>query len=154
MERFYRWLLSSEWPERLKAYAYIEKDLRLRNCYVLNDDKWKDMMLLVGQIFSIHFKKYPAASLRDFSERLTRLYDMLIKPLSEEHSKHHRSTVKLLMDIYDDDDLAAQQEIKAYFAHQNLDERLSVLESLFNCYEWMMARIENRYAAAAAAMMA
>ena len=56
MEKFYRWLLSSEWSERLKAYAYIETDLRLRDCYVLNDDKWNDMKMLVGQILSIHFK--------------------------------------------------------------------------------------------------
>ena len=148
MEKFYRWLLSKTWPERLKAYEYIEEDLRLRNCYALNDDKWKDMKLLVGQILSIHFKKYPAVSLKEFSERLAKLYDMLIRPLAEERSIRHGFTMSLLMDIYDDDDSVAQQDIRNYFHRRDLDERISVLETLFNCYEWMMARIENRYAAA------
>jgi len=145
LEKFYRWLLSSEWSERLKAYAYIETDLRLRDCYVLNDDKWNDMKMLVGQILSIHFKKYPAESVLDFSERIVRLYEVLIKPLSEEHSKHHRFTMKLLMDIYDEDDKAAQQEIRQYFVRKDLDEKKSVLESLFNCYEAMMERVRSRY---------
>lgn len=154
MEKFYRWLLSSEWPERLKAYSYIEKDLRLRDCYVLNDDKWKDMKLLVGQIFSIHFKKYPAASLKEFSERLAKLYDILVCPLAEECSKNHRFSQRLLMDIYDEDDKSAQMDIRFFFGRQDLDEQVSVLENLFNCYEWMMGRVENRCAAATSAMMA
>lgn len=154
MEKFYRWLLSSEWPERLKAYSYIEKDLRLRDCYVLNDDKWKDMKLLVGQILSIHFKKYPAASLKEFSERLAKLYDILVRPLAEECSSQHRFSQRLLMDIYDEDDMAAQMDIRFYFGRQDLDEQISVLECLFNCYEWMMGRIANRCAAATSAMMA
>ena len=151
LEKFYRWLLSSEWSERLKAYAYIETDLRLRDCYVLNDDKWNDMKMLVGQILSIHFKKYPAESVLDFSERIVRLYEVLIRPLSEEQSKHHRFTMKLLMDIYDEDDKAAQQEIRQYFVRKDLDEKKSVLESLFNCYEAMMERVRNRYQMAAMA---
>ena len=111
MEKFYRWLLFSEWSGRLKAYAYIETDLRLRDCYVLSDDRWNDMKMLVGQILSIHFKKYPAESVMDFSERIVKLYEVLIRPLSEEHSKHHRFCMKLLMDIYDEDDKAAHHNL-------------------------------------------
>jgi hypothetical protein len=81
----------------------------------------------------------------DFSERIVRLYEVLIRPLSEEQSKHHRFTMKLLMDIYDEDDKAAQQEIRQYFVQKDLDEQKSVLESLFNCYETMMERVQSRY---------
>lgn len=148
MEKFYKWLLSSEWSERLRAYAYIEKDLRARGCYVLSEEKWNDMKMLAGQVISIHFKKYPAHSLHDFSERIVRLYEVLVRPIAEEMSIGHRFTQSLLLDIYDDDDRAAQQEITAYF-RRKLDESKSVLESIFNCYEEMMERVQYRAAALA-----
>ena len=46
MENFYRWLLSASWAERLRAYAYIEKDLRHQKRWVMNEDKWEDMKML------------------------------------------------------------------------------------------------------------
>ena len=57
-------------------------------------------------------------------------------------------------DIYDEDDRSAQMDIRFFFGRQDLDERVSVLENLFNCYEWMMGRVANRCAAATSAMMA
>ena len=69
MARFYHDLLSVDWEERLQAYSVIEHDLKLRGYYVLNDDRWEDMKLLVGQVVSIHFKKHAPRDLEDFEEK-------------------------------------------------------------------------------------
>ncbi|MBQ1417104.1 MAG: hypothetical protein IIT82_02085 [Selenomonas sp.] len=147
MDNFYRWLLSTSWAERLRAYAYIEKDLRHQKRWVMNDDKWEDMKMLVGQIISIHFKKYPAKDVKDFSQRLTRLYQLLLAPMSEEKSRNHVISKNLLMDIYDEDDIAARQTINQYFHQKRLKESHSVLDNLFWCYEYMMDQVMTRYLA-------
>ena len=46
MKKFYRWLLSSSWAERLRAYACIERDLRKRRRWGMSEDKWEDLKKL------------------------------------------------------------------------------------------------------------
>lgn len=145
MDNFYRWLLSTSWAERLRAYAYIEKDLRHQKRWVMNEDKWEDMKMLVGQIISIHFKKYPAKDVADFSQRLTRLYKLLLAPMSEEKSRNHVISKNLLLDIYDEDDIAARQAINQFFHQKRCRENQSVLDNLFRCYEHMMEQVMTRY---------
>lgn len=123
----------------------IEKDLRLREEWDFDDDTWEEMKLLVGQIISIHFKKYPAGNVSEFTERLKELYALLLNPLREEKSSGHCLSMKLLMDIYDDDDIAAHQEIRNIFGRKAYDETYSVLENLFNCYQRMMQMVKNRF---------
>ena len=147
MENFYRWLLSASWAERLRAYAYIEKDLRHQKRWVMNEDKWEDMKMLVGQILSIHFKKYPAKDVAEFSQRISRLYQLLLAPMSEEKSRNHIISKNLLMDIYDEDDIAARQAIQAFFRQKRCQESHSVLDNLFRCYEYMMDLAMSRYMA-------
>lgn len=148
MERFYRWLLSTSWTERMRAYAFIEKDLRMRDDWVFDDDKWEELKLLTGQIISIHFKRYPAKGLHDFTERLKVLYSLLLNKLSSDRSSGHRVSMRLLLDIYDDDNIAARQEIRNMFGRREYDESLSVLENLFACYEKMMDAVQSRYVVA------
>lgn len=145
MEKFYRWLLSTSWTDRLRAYAFIEKDLRMRAEWVLDDDKWEEMKLLTGQIISIHFKRYPAKNIIEFTERLKDLYIMLLGAMRQENSPGHCVSMKLLMDIYDDDDIAARQQIRNLFGRRAYDEERTVLENLFHCYESMMDAVQNRY---------
>ena len=147
MDNFYRWLLSTSWVERLKAYAYIEKDLRHQKRWVMNEDKWEDMKMLVGQILSIHFKKYPAKDVAEFSQRISRLYQLLLAPMSEEKSRNHVISKSLLMDIYDEDDIAARQAIHQFFHQKRCQENHSVLDNLFQCYENMMEQATTRYLA-------
>ncbi len=103
--------------------------------------------MLVGQIISIHFKKYPAKDVKDFSQRLTRLYKLLLAPMSEEKSLNHAISKNLLMDIYDEDDIAARQTINQYFHQKRCKESHSVLDNLFWCYEYMMDQVTTRYLA-------
>ena len=103
--------------------------------------------MLVGQILSIHFKKHPAKDVADFSERIARLYQLLLAPMSEEKSHHHAVSKGLLMDIYDEDDIAARQAIHAYFHQKRCQESHSVLDNLFRCYEYMMEQATSRYLA-------
>ena len=103
--------------------------------------------MLVGQILSIHFKKYPAKDVVDFSQRLSRLYQLLLAPMSEEKSHNHIISKNLLMDIYDDDDIAARQAIQAFFHQKRCQESHSVLDNLFQCYEHMMEQATSRYLA-------
>jgi hypothetical protein len=145
VEKFYRWLLSTSWTDRLRAYAFIEKDLRMRAEWVLDDDKWEEMKLLTGQIISIHFKRYPAKNIIEFTERLKDLYIMLLGAMRKENSPGHCVSMKLLMDIYDDDDIAARQQIRNLFGRRAYDEERTVLENLFHCYESMMDAVQNRY---------
>lgn len=148
MERFYRWLLSTSWTERMRAYAFIEKDLRMRDDWIFDDDQWEELKLLTGQIIAIHFKRYPAKGLSDFTERLKVLYSLLLNKLSSDRSAGHRVSMKLLLDIYDDDNIAARQEIRNMFGRREYDESLSVLENLFACYEKMMDAVQSRYVVA------
>ena len=145
MKNFYRWLLSSSWAERLKAYSWIENDLRNRHRWMMSEDKWEDLKMLAGQIISIHFKKYPARNVQEFSNRLRRLYQMLLNPIAEEKSLNHATSMTLLMDIYDDDDVAARQSIRNFFGQHRYEERCSVLANLFRCYEGMMQQVSSRY---------
>ena len=153
MKKFYQGIFSNEWTERLKAYDCIEEDLRLRGCYILNDDKWEDMKLLAGQIISIHCKKYLPLDMDSFVGHLTSLYDKLMRPLAEDKSEGHEVSQRLLIDIYDDDDRSAQRAIRHYFSTNGafgspgISEEQSVLENLFRCYETMMQQVEERYAA-------
>jgi len=149
MERFYHDLLSNDWEERMRAYEAMEMDLRRRGCYALNDDKWEDMKLLVGQIISIYFKKHPVRDLGEFRRELVLLYRRLLEPLSRDKSPGFRRSKSLLMDIYDDDDHAARLGIDAFFdAKANLlVTTKSVLGNLFCCYEHMMDEVRKRYAA-------
>ena len=145
VKNFYRWLLSSSWADRLRAYTCIERDLRNRRRWSMSEDKWEDMKMLVGQIISIHFKKYPARDEQDFSRRLTRLYQVLLNPLANEDSLNHTASMRLLMDIYDDDDTAARQSIRSYFNLRRYEPNCSVLTNLFRCYEDMMQQVTSRY---------
>ncbi|SFT36473.1 hypothetical protein SAMN02910356_00262 [Selenomonas sp. GACV-9] len=145
MDKFYRWLLSTSWTDRLRAYAFIEKDLRAQAKWVLDDDKWEELKLLTGQIISIHFKRYPAKNIIEFTERLKDLYIMLLDKLGNDKSPGHCMSMKLLMDIYDDDDIAARQDIRNIFGRRAYDEERSVLENLFHCYQAMMDAVQNRY---------
>jgi hypothetical protein len=145
VEKFYRWLLSTSWTDRLRAYAFIEKDLRMRAEWVLDDDKWEEMKLLTGQIISIHFKRHPAKDIIEFTERLKDLYVMLLGAMWKEKSPGHCVSMKLLMDIYDDDDIAARQQIRNLFGRRAYDEERTVLENLFHCYESMMDAVQSRY---------
>ena len=144
MEKFYQWLLSTSWNERLHAYKMIEKDLQMRELWKLDEDEWEEMKLLVGQILSIHFKRYPARNVREFSERIKELYALLLNPLGKENSPGHCKSMKLLMDIYDDDDIAARQDIRSRFGRRSYDETRSVLENLFYCYQGMMQMVQKR----------
>lgn len=150
MEKFYRNLLSNDWDERLRAYAAMEKDLRRRGCYALNDDKWEDMKLLVGQIISIYFKKHPVPNLDVFRRELVLLYRRLLEPLARDKSPGFQRSKQLLIDIYDDDDHAARQGIDAFFAAGSglPNENKSVLGNLFRCYEHMMNEVRERSLAA------
>jgi hypothetical protein len=132
----------------MRAYAFIEKDLRMRDDWVFDDDKWEELKLLTGQIISIHFKRYPAKGLHDFTERLKVLYTLLLNKLSSDKSSGHRVSMGLLLDIYDDDNIAARQEIRNMFGRREYDESLTVLENLFACYEKMMEAIQSRYVVA------
>lgn len=145
MKKFYRWLLSSSWAERLRAYACIERDLRKRRRWGMSEDKWEDLKLLAGQIISIHFKKYPARDVQDFTDRLSRLYRVLLNPIAKEKSLNHAASMALLMDIYDDDDHAAHQSIRNFFGQHCYEESCSVLTNLFRCYEDMMQQAASRY---------
>jgi len=113
----------------------------------MNEDKWEDMKMLVGQILSIHFKKYPAKDVAEFSQRISRLYQLLLAPMSEEKSRNHIISKNLLMDIYDEDDIAARQAIQAFFHQKRCQESHSVLDNLFRCYEYMMDLAMSRYMA-------
>ena len=146
MEKFYRHLLSNVWEDRLQAYQAMEQDLRRRGCYALNDDKWEDMKLLVGQIISIYFKKHPVRNLGEFRRELISLYRRLLEPLARDKSPGHQMSKQLLLDIYDDDDDAAKQGIEAFFAAPGvlLAEKKSVLGNLFRCYEHMMDEVKER----------
>ena len=145
VKNFYRCLLSSSWVERLRAYSCIERDLRSRHRWGMSDDKWEDMKMLVGQILSIHFKKYPARDIQDFTDRLNRLYKMLLSPIADEISHNHVVSMRLLLDIYDDDDIAARQSIRNFFGQHRYEVNYSVLTNLFRCYEEMMQQVTSRY---------
>lgn len=147
MERFYQDLLSADWGRRLQAYSSIERDLKLRGCYALNDDRWEDMKLLAGQIISIHFKKNPPRDLADFEEKLPKLYARLLGPLRMDRSPGRSDSMQLLMDIYDDDDDHARRDIHRFFKKRGpdgLEEAQTVLGNLFRCYEAMMQQAESR----------
>lgn len=147
MERFYRELLSADWEARLRAYEVIARDLRLRGCYMLDDDRWEDMKLLVGQIISIHFKKHAPRDLEDFEEKLSQLYSHLMGPLQADYSPGHMDSMQLLMDIYDDDDYTARNDIHRFFLGREAcvpQEDQTVLGNLFHCYECMMQQVRER----------
>ena len=151
MERFYRDLLSADWEKRLRAYSVIEHDLKMRGCYVLNDDRWEDMKLLVGQIISIHFKRHAPRDLEDFEEKLSQLYTRLLGPLRMDYSIGRMDSMQLLMDIYDDDDYTAREEIHRFFSAEGADgpqEDQTILGNLFRCYETMMQQVRDRSACA------
>ena len=78
--------------------------------------------------------------------RLMRLYVWMMKPLCQVPK---RLCSRLLADIYDDDDYAAQRQIRQYYARAN--PTCSVLESVFGCYVWMMRRVKSRMLAVLAA---
>ena len=99
MKNFYRWLLSSSWADRLRAYTCIERDLRNRRRWSMSEDKWEDMKMLVGQIISIHFKKYPARDEQEFSRRLTRLYLVVLNRLADEGGRKSTASFCLLAGI-------------------------------------------------------
>lgn len=120
----------------------------MRDDWVFDDDKWEELKLLTGQIISIHFKRYPAKGLHDFTERLKVLYSLLLNKLGSDRSMGHRVSMRLLLDIYDDDNIAARQEIRNMFGRREYDESLSVLENLFACYERMMDAVQSRYVVA------
>ncbi|MBQ7477951.1 MAG: hypothetical protein IJT01_03505 [Selenomonadaceae bacterium] len=151
LERFYRELLSVDWEARLRAYSAIEQDLKMRGCYELNDDRWEDMKLLVGQVISIHFKKHVPRDLEDFKEKLSQLYLRLIGPLRMDRSIGYLDSMQLLIDIYDDDDHAARDDIHRFFSTQGMRgprEDETVLGNLFRCYELMMQQVKDRSACA------
>lgn len=129
----------------MRAYTAMERDLKRRGCYALNDDKWEDMKLLVGQIISIYFKKNPVRDIEEFRHVLVLLYRRLLEPLARDKSPGYERTKKLLLDIYDDDDRAAKKSIDAYFSQSDLPEpSKSVLGNLFRCYEHMMNEVRER----------
>ena len=147
MARFYHDLLSVDWEERLQAYSVIEHDLKLRGYYVLNDDRWEDMKLLVGQVVSIHFKKHAPRDLEDFEEKLSKLYTRFLGPLHMDKSEKHMDSMQLLMDIYDDDDDVARNDIYRFFTKSGADgpqDDQTVLGNLFRCYETMMQQVKDR----------
>lgn len=148
MELFYKKLLSSVWSERLDAYEKIASDLKQRGCSIFNEDRWVDVKLLIGQIISIHFKKHVSSCVREFDEKLQRLYSLLLAPLRSDESSGHEDSMQLLIDIYDDDDEAARREIRRFFKSRandgGLNENESVLENLFRCYARMMQRVRER----------
>lgn len=146
--RFYHNLLSVDWEERLEAYSVIERDLKLRGCCQLNEERWEDMKLLAGQIISIHFKRYVPKDLEDFKEKLSQLYGRLLGALRKDTSEGYRDSAQLLVDIYDDDDDVARRDIRDYFSGQDkggFDVSRTVLENLFRCYEDMMKRVSARF---------
>ncbi len=149
MERFYHDLLSVDWKKRLRAYATIERDLRMRGSYILNDDRWEDMKLLAGQIISIHFKRHAPKDFDDFSEKLSQLYSRLMGLLRMDRSDGYLDSMQLLIDIYDDDDYAARDDIHRFFSSRGASgpqENQTVLGNLFRCYELMMHRVKVRSA--------
>ena len=147
LERFYTKLLSSVWSERLEAYERIALDLKSLGCSVFSENMWVDFKLLAGQIISIHFKRRVKPRLDEFSEKLASIYSWLLSPLKKDASENYRDSMQLLTDIYDDDDEAAQCEIKAFFHDDNaIDRERSVIDNLFRCYATMMCRVQNRAA--------
>ena len=149
MERFYRKLLSGTWTERLDAYERIAIDLAALGCKVINENRWVDAKLLVGQIVSIHFKRRIGPCVFDFEERLKSVYRLLLAPLKTDKSEEYAETRQLLTDIYDDDDVVAYGEIREFFVGKcrGADEEQSVLENLLSCYTTMMRRVQERTAA-------
>ena len=150
MQHLYHGLMSRDWEERLAAYeeltAEVERlGVRFRDPS-LREAAMQDFKLLIGQLVSIHFKKYPARGTADFMRRLMRLYVWMMKPLCQVPK---RLCSRLLADIYDDDDYAAQRQIRQYYARAN--PTCSVLESVFGCYVWMMRRVKSRMLAVLAA---
>ena len=156
MERFYRKLLSGVWTERLDAYERIAGDLKALGCKVMIENRWVDAKLLVGQIVSIHFKRRIGPCVLDFEERLKNFYRLLLAPLKSDTSDGYAATRQLLTDIYDDDDTAAHNEIREFFAGKSggVSEEKSVLENLLLCYAAMMRRVQERSAALLSPMAA
>ncbi len=59
--------------------------------------------------------------------------------------------MQLLMDIYDDDDYTAREEIHRFFSAEGADgpqEDQTILGNLFRCYEAMMQQVRDRSACA------
>lgn len=148
MARFYRNLLSSEWKERLRAYEVIEQDLRQQGSYMLTEDHWEDMKLLAGQIISIYFKRNVPEGLEQFKEMLKSLYDRLMSPLHMDKTPGYEASMQLLIGIYDDDDWAAQDEIRRFFQARGIgrgvQENEPVLKNLWACYVSMMQQVRER----------
>ena len=153
-ERFYRKLLSGVWKERLDAYERIAGDLRRLGCRIINDNRWVDVKLLIGQIISIHFKRRIGPCVLDFEDRLKAVYYLLLSPLKTDRSEGYAYTRQLLTDIYDDDDAVAYGEIREYFAAcGKADAEKSVLENILICYTAMMRRVQERLAMFAPAVV-
>lgn len=150
MQHLYRGLMSRDWEKRLAAYEALTEEVERLGVRFqdpsLRETDIQDFKLLVGQLVSIHFKKYPARGMTDFMRRLMRLYVWMMKPLCQVPK---RLCSRLLADIYDDDDYAAQRQIRQYYARAN--PTCTVLESVFGCYVWMMRRVKSRMLAVLAA---
>ena len=146
-ERFYLKLLSGVWKERLDAYDRIARDLRALGCRIINDNRWVDAKLLIGQVISIHFKRRIGPCVLDFEERLRAVYYLLLSPLKTDRSEGYAFTMQLLTDIYDDDDASAYGEIREFFGKKGLaNAEKSILENLLTCYTDMMLKVQERSA--------
>ncbi len=146
-ERFYRKLLSGVWKERLDAYERIAGDLKRLGCRVINDNRWVDVKLLIGQVISIHFKRRIGPCVFDFEDRLKAVYYLLLSPLKTDRSEGYAYTRQLLTDIYDDDDTAAYREICEFFdVRGKANAEKSILENILSCYTAMMRRVQERSA--------
>ena len=147
LARLYRRLFSRFWPERLKAYDTIADELERRGCRLFKIKQLMpheiDAKLLTGQIVSIYLKQRLPLKLSQFSYELEMLYAFLLQPLGAEASKDHRLVKELLLDIYDDDDDAAQRQVERFFQEKPRRE-LSVLENMFRCYSATMWEVRNR----------
>ena len=145
--RLYRRLFSRFWPERLTAYDMIASDLTERGCRLFHFHQLMphemDAKLLTGQIVSIYMKRFRPMRLAEFTLRMTELYDFLLQPMREEQSPQHRVAEEMLLAIYDDDDMAARQQVSDFFATK-LRPELSVLENFFRCYAATMREVRER----------
>ena len=142
LKRFFADLLSNDWERRLYAYSMIENDLRNRGLN-LSEERWEHLRLLAGQIISIYFKKKPPKDAKEFGKRLMSLYQRLLSSISLDKSKDYKKTQELLVDIYDEDDIAARADIAGFFK-KRADAKETVLYNLFRCYEFMMQKVVAR----------
>ena len=146
--RFCRKLLSTVWEKRLEAYEKIAADLKRAGCEIFDGEHADDAMLLTGQIVSIHFKRYFHNEQGAGGQWLTNLYLRLLSPLKTDTSRGYERTRQLFLDIYDDDDYAAQKEIGEFFSGETEDaapnENRSIIANIFACYMMMMQRVRRR----------